>query len=185
MPGPQLHGVLVIDKPMGPTSHDVVARLRKVLGTRAVGHAGTLDPAATGVLVVAVGEGTKLSPYLTIQTKAYLATVQFGTSTTTLDAQGEVDAEGSISDDLSAELRALASAAAGAPSEKEAPRIAVALDIERARREQLPPAFSAIKTNGRAAHELARRGQEVPLALRPIAVAQIEITGATASTLDL
>ena len=109
MAPPNLHGVLVIDKPIGPTSHDVVARLRKVLDTRAIGHAGTLNPAATGVLVVAIGEATKLSPYLTAQAKEYRAAIHFGTSTATLDAQGEVVATGPIPDELTAELSALAS----------------------------------------------------------------------------
>lgn len=181
----RLDGVLVIDKPLGPTSHDVVARLRKVLGTRAVGHAGTLDPAATGVLVVAVGEATKLSPYLTAQDKEYRATITFGTSTATLDAQGEVVASAPIPDDLASELGALAAASPAAERESAVPAIARALAIERARREQLPPAFSAIKTGGRAAHELARRGQEVALALRPIAVSRIAIMDATPATLDL
>src|SRR6476620_11425048 len=83
-----LHGVLVIDKQRGPTSHDVVARLRRVLGTREIGHAGTLDPMATGVLVVAVGEATKLAPYLTAADKAYEATIALGVATDTLDAEG-------------------------------------------------------------------------------------------------
>jgi tRNA pseudouridine55 synthase len=181
----RLHGVLVIDKPMGPTSHDVVARLRKVLGTRAVGHAGTLDPAATGVLVVAVGEATKLSAYLTAQTKQYRATVTFGSSTTTLDAEGDIVATASIPDDLAAELRALTAGSDGTARESAAPVLARALDLERARHEQLPPAFSAIKVGGRTAHELARRGQDVPLALRPVAVSQIEITETTLATLGL
>jgi tRNA pseudouridine55 synthase len=185
MVAPTLHGVLVIDKPMGPTSHDVVARLRKVLGTRAIGHAGTLDPAATGVLVVAVGEATKLSPYLTAETKEYRAAIQFGTSTATLDAEGDVIATGPIPDDLVTELRALESAEPDATRESTTPAIARALDVERARQEQLPPVFSAIKTNGRAAHELARRGQDVALAPRPVAVKRIAITHATPGTLGL
>jgi len=185
MAAPNLHGVLVIDKPIGPTSHDVVARLRKVLDTRAIGHAGTLDPAATGVLVVAVGEATKLSPYLTSQTKEYRAVIRFGTSTATLDADGDVVATGPVPDELTAELRALASTDPAALREETAPGIARALGVERARSEQLPPAFSAIKTNGRAAHELARQGKEVPLAPRQVAVSRITITDATPECLGL
>ena len=187
----RLHGVLVIDKAMGPTSHDVVARLRKVLGTRAVGHAGTLDPAATGVLVVAVGEATKLSPYLAAQSKQYRATVTLGTSTTTLDAEGDVTASGPMLDELAAELARLASIDAGdgvastRAVHEVAPRVARALEIERARDQQVPPAFSAIKTAGRPAHELARRGQDVLLAPRPVSVSHIAITGATSTTLGL
>ena len=180
---PRFHGVLVIDKPIGPTSHDVVARLRKVLGTRAIGHAGTLDPAASGVLVVAVGEATKLSAYLTAEAKQYRATVAFGTSTATLDAEGTVTASGSIPDDVAAELHALSMAGRDPPEERGA--LARALDIERARHEQLPPVYSAIKTSGRPAHELARRGQEVVLALRPVRVSRLEITETTPATLGL
>jgi tRNA pseudouridine55 synthase len=181
----RLHGVLVIDKPSGPTSHDVVARLRKVLGTRAIGHAGTLDPAATGVLVVAIGAATKLSPYLTAESKEYRATITLGTATTTLDAEGDVVATGPIPDDWMAELRAIAETSPGPTRESEAPTIAHALDVERARREQLPPLFSAIKTGGRAAHELARRGKDVLLAPRPVTVHKLAIIGATPTTIDV
>ena len=81
-------GVLLVDKPAGPTSHDVVSRVRRRLGTRRVGHAGTLDPAATGLLVVLVEEGTKLAPYLTAESKRYIASVGFGRATDSLDATG-------------------------------------------------------------------------------------------------
>lgn len=81
-------GVLVIDKPRGPTSHDVVIRLRRVLRVKQIGHAGTLDPMATGVLVVAIGEATKLVPWLTAADKEYAATIALGIETDTLDAQG-------------------------------------------------------------------------------------------------
>jgi tRNA pseudouridine55 synthase len=187
----RLHGVLVIDKARGPTSHDVVARLRRVLGTRAVGHAGTLDPAATGVLVVAVGEATKLSPYLTAEAKQYLATVTFGISTATLDAEGDVAETAPIPEEVAAELTRLASVDVGdgmaSPhaARAVAPRVARALEIARVRDQQVPPAFSAIKTGGRAAHELARRGHDVLLAPRPVAVSRIAITGATSTTLEL
>src|SRR5215472_14995025 len=83
-------GILVVDKPRGPTSHDVVARVRRALRTREVGHAGTLDPMATGVLVIAVGEATKLVPWLTSQSKAYEATIALGVETDALDADGRV-----------------------------------------------------------------------------------------------
>jgi tRNA pseudouridine55 synthase len=175
-----VHGILVIDKPKGPTSHDVVARLRKALGTRAVGHAGTLDPAATGVLVIAIGEGTKLVPYLTAEKKRYLATVTFGSATTTLDAEGDVVATAPIPDALAAELRAIATR----PTDL-GPSIAAALDVERARREQIPPAFSAIKTGGQTAHARARRGEEVTLSPRPVTLDRVDVIGARDATLDL
>src|SRR4051794_41892387 len=94
--GPAPDGVLVVDKPRGPTSHDVVARVRKALKTRHVGHAGTLDPMATGVLVVAVGEGTKLVPWLTADDKEYEATVRLGVGTATLDAEGAETARAEV-----------------------------------------------------------------------------------------
>src|SRR5690606_12911070 len=129
---PELHGVLVVDKPAGLTSHDVVARVRRRLGRRRVGHAGTLDPMATGVLVVMVGEATKLGPYLSGEDKAYLATVSLGQATDTLDAEGEVTA------------RAPLPAWWAEPAERAA-RVEAALDRERKRRSQQPPRFSAIK----------------------------------------
>jgi tRNA pseudouridine55 synthase len=175
-----LHGVIVIDKPLGPTSHDVVAKLRRTLGTRAVGHAGTLDPAASGVLVVAVGEATKLVPYLTADKKEYRATVTFGTSTTTLDAEGDVVARAPIPEDLATELRALPMSLTAV-----GPALGRALADEKARAEQIPPAFSAIKTGGRTAYELARRGEVVDLAARPITVFRIDVTGASATSVDL
>src|SRR5690349_8790527 len=85
-----MDGVLVVDKPRGPTSHDVVALARKALGTRAIGHAGTLDPMATGVLVLGVGEGTKLSPFLMGQDKEYETTIALGAETASLDAEGAI-----------------------------------------------------------------------------------------------
>lgn len=172
-----LHGVLIVDKPAGPTSHDIVAKLRRVLRTRAIGHAGTLDPAATGVLVVAVGEATKLTPYLTAHEKSYLATVSFGRATTTLDAEGEVTDEAPLPDLLASELSRITrgEAVQGA--------LERALDHERARTTQIPPAFSAIKLKGRPVHERARSGEIVELAPRAVAARSIEIQGAEANQL--
>jgi len=147
-------GVLVVDKPRGPTSHDVVARVRRALRTKAVGHAGTLDPMATGVLVVAVGEATKLVLYLTAADKAYEATIALGVATATLDADGDVTARAPVPDDWPARLDA-------------------ALAAERARDAQVPPAFSAIQTNGVRAYDLARRGEAVDLAPRPVRVVDL------------
>ncbi len=156
MTGPQ--GVLVVDKPTGMTSHDVVAAARRRFQTRAVGHAGTLDPLATGVLLLMFGEATKLSPYLTADDKRYRAVVSFGATTDTLDAQGQT-----------IEQRALA---AGwlTPQALES-----ALALERARSEQVPPAFSAIKVGGERAHRLSRRGDAPELAAREIAVRELEL----------
>ncbi len=171
-------GVLVVDKPKGPTSHDVVARVRKAMKTREVGHAGTLDPMATGVLVVAVGEATKLVPWLTADDKGYEATIRLGAATDTLDAEGTVTGEVPLSDALRA---ALAAFDLGAIPEV----VARALEAERARREQVPPAFSAIKIGGERAHVLARRGEAPEMAPRPVEVRRVEIVAARDSELDI
>lgn len=148
---PALHGVLLVDKPAGPTSHDVVGWVRWVLGMRRVGHAGTLDPAATGLLVVGVGAATKLAPYLTGADKRYLARFVLGASTTTADAEGTV-------------VEALA-----CPPGLEA-RVPAALAALAEVRALPPPAFSAIHVDGRRAHELAREGRAPVLDERPMEV---------------
>ncbi|MBX3231614.1 MAG: tRNA pseudouridine(55) synthase TruB [Labilithrix sp.] len=162
------HGVLVVDKPRGPTSHDVVARVRKALKTRAVGHAGTLDPMATGVLVVAVGEGTKLVPWLTADDKTYAATIHLGTTTHSLDADGDVTASAPVPDDL-------------------ARRLPAALEAERARKEQVPPAVSAIRIGGERAHALARAGKlgEAALPPRPVEVRSLTLERIAGADVDV
>jgi tRNA pseudouridine55 synthase len=144
-------GVLVVDKPQGMTSHAVVAGARKRLGTRAVGHAGTLDPMATGVLLLLVGEATKLSAYLTLESKAYVAEVRFGRSTDSLDADGETVEEQPVP-----------------PGALAPDAVAAALAAELERTEQVPPAVSAIQVDGERSHRLARRG--TPPVLPPRAV---------------
>src|SRR5580704_9189767 len=156
MTTPSLGGVLVIDKPRGPTSHDVIARLRRALGVRAIGHAGTLDPMATGVLVVAVGAATKLVPWLTAHDKAYEATIALGVETDTLDAEGRETRRVPLDADL---VEALAESRGPTI----APKLRAALEHERSRSEQVPPAFSAIQQGGVRAHERARRGEAVEL----------------------
>jgi tRNA pseudouridine55 synthase len=149
-------GLAVVDKPAGWTSHDVVAKLRGVLGTRKVGHAGTLDPDATGVLLVGVGAVTRLLKWLSASTKAYSCEVVFGVATNTLDASGEVVATYDMSF---------------------GPRDVVAVqgrfqgDIL-----QIPPMVSAVKVDGRRLHELAREGKEVERAPRPVHVERLEIS---------
>lgn len=152
---PTLHGVLLVDKPAGPTSHDVVAWVRWVLGVSRVGHAGTLDPAATGLLVVGVGAATKLAPYLTGQDKRYRACFVLGASTTTADAEGDV----------------VESAACPADLEARVPAALAALADVRA---LPPPAFSAIHVDGQRAHVLARAGQAPALEERPMSVLALE-----------
>ena len=158
-------GVLVVDKPQGPTSHDVVARVRRALGTREVGHAGTLDPMATGVLVVAVGEATKLVPWLTAARKHYRTTLALGVETDTLDAMGRVTRSVAVGDDLRAEL-----ARGIQPG-----LLAEALRGERARTAQVPPAFSAVHTGGERAYDRARRGESVVLEPREVAVFELAL----------
>jgi tRNA pseudouridine55 synthase len=158
MPG--LHGVLVIDKARGPTSHDIVGRLRRALATREVGHAGTLDPMATGVLVALVGEGTKLAPYLTAADKEYETTIALGVETDTLDAAGKSIRQVPVPD--------------GALDEA---CLSIALEVERMRDSQTPPAYSAIHVDGERAYARARRGEGIVLEPRPVLVRSLEILG--------
>jgi tRNA pseudouridine55 synthase len=151
-------GILVVHKPRGPTSHDVVADARRLLGTHAVGHAGTLDPMASGVLILLVGEATKLSAHLTLDDKEYRATIAFGRSTTTLDAEGDPVEERAVPTNL-----------------LDGPELESAFAVERARTEQVPPAFSAISVGGTRAHRLARRGKTVDLPARPVRVRTLEL----------
>lgn len=165
--------VLVVDKPRGPTSHDVVAKLRRALRTKQVGHCGTLDPMATGVLVIAVDDGTKLVPWLTADDKAYEATIRLGVATDSFDADGKETASVPLGEELRAALAALE---AGMPSELPA-LLAHALEVERTRTQQMPPAISAIRIGGERAHEIARRGEAPELALRECAVRRLALLG--------
>jgi tRNA pseudouridine55 synthase len=160
-------GILVIDKPRGPTSHEVVARVRRALGVREVGHAGTLDPMATGVLVVVIGEATKLVSWLTAQDKAYEATIAFGVETDTLDAEGRETRRVAPSP----ELRAALARSNGSV----APALRVAFQGEVSRACQVPPAYSAIKTLGEAAFARARRGEPSALAPRNVRLRRIDL----------
>ncbi|HEX5691816.1 MAG TPA: tRNA pseudouridine(55) synthase TruB, partial [Roseiflexaceae bacterium] len=152
-----LHGFLNIDKPAGPTSHDVVARVRRIARQKRVGHAGTLDPAATGVLVVGLGQATRLIEYVQDATsKRYHSVVFLGATTTTDDAEGEIIAR--------APLPALDSQA-----------IEAALAAFRGTILQVPPMFSALHHEGRRLHELARAGQIVERAARPVTIEQLHL----------
>jgi tRNA pseudouridine55 synthase len=172
--GKMSSGVLVIDKPRGPTSHDVVARVRRAVGTKAVGHAGTLDPMATGVLVLALGEATKLVPWLTAEDKTYEAAITLGVETDTLDADGREVRRAPVSEELRA---ALAAAQAAAPV---GPLLEAALEAERARTSQVPPAFSALKTAGQRSYVRARRGEPTLLAARDVQVRRLELVECSA-----
>jgi tRNA pseudouridine55 synthase len=155
----QAPGLLIVDKPGGMTSHDVVAKARRFLRTRRVGHAGTLDPMATGVLVLGVERATKLLGHLALDRKTYLATIVLGAATTTDDAEGEVTS------------RAEASAVAAVSDTDIATGIA-ALTGEIL---QKPSAVSAVKVNGKRAYALVRAGEEVDLPARPVTVHRFDL----------
>ncbi|HYS80219.1 MAG TPA: tRNA pseudouridine(55) synthase TruB [Anaeromyxobacteraceae bacterium] len=146
-----ISGLLVIDKPAGPTSFDVVTRVKRLLRARKAGHTGTLDPLATGVLVVCLGEAVKLQQWLTEGDKAYEALVAFGAATTTEDAEGEVVARGD-------------------PGPLDAAGIRAALPRFTGLLEQVPPMFSAVRVGGRRLHEAARAGEVVERAPRQVRV---------------
>lgn len=157
-----MNGVLIVRKPQGITSFGVVAKLRRELGVRRVGHAGTLDPMAEGVLVVALGEATKLVAYMTAHDKVYVAEVAFGEETSTLDKEGVVESVKPVP------ARVVAALAAG-----QGPPLDAALYAERHRTQQIPPSVSAIHVQGRRAYELVRRGIPVELAPRDVVVHEI------------
>jgi tRNA pseudouridine55 synthase len=151
-----MNGVLLVDKPAGPTSHDVVHRVRRALGTKDAGHTGTLDPAATGLLAICLGDALKLQRWLADGDKCYLATIAFGASTTTEDAEGTVLARGDPSGLTEAALRAALPALTG--------------EID-----QVPPMYSAVRIDGRRLHEAARAGETVERAPRRVTVNALEL----------
>jgi tRNA pseudouridine55 synthase len=163
-------GLVVVDKPAGWTSHDVVGRMRRIAGTRRVGHAGTLDPMATGVLLVGIGRATRLLGRLALTDKEYAATIRLGVATTTDDAEGvpvaTVPAAG-VGEDA---VRAAMAGLTGTIS-------------------QVPSAVSAVKVGGRRAYERVRAGEQVELAARQVTVARFELLAASrpadGATLDL
>ena len=151
-------GVLVVDKPSGPTSHDVVQATRRRLKTRRVGHAGTLDPMATGVLIIAVGEATKLVPYLTAEDKNYEATVRLGQATDSLDAQGAIVAEAEVPPLSGASIKAAVGSFLGA-------------------HEQRAPKVSAIKIGGKRLHQRVRDGEEFTAPTRSVQLHDFVLLG--------
>lgn len=152
-----VHGVAVVDKPAGVTSHDVVAMLRRRFGERQVGHAGTLDPDATGVLVVAVGMATRLLRFVGDSRKAYQGEVVLGVETDTLDAAGNVTATHEMQAVTVDDARRVVAAHLLGPIE------------------QIPPMVSAIRVDGRRLHELAREGVEVERAPRPVTIHRFDV----------
>jgi tRNA pseudouridine55 synthase len=149
--GPATDGLVLVDKPSGMTSHDVVARMRRIAHTRKVGHAGTLDPMATGVLVLGINRGTRLLHHLVLTDKAYTATLRLGMATVTDDAEGEP----------------LQSTSAAAVREDD---VRAALARFTGAIEQVPSSVSAIKVDGRRAYARVRAGEAVDLPARPVTV---------------
>jgi tRNA pseudouridine55 synthase len=158
-------GLLIVDKPVGPTSHQVVSIVRRGTGIKKVGHAGTLDPRASGVLVLCLGSATRLSEYLSTASKRYQAVIRFGSATQTYDAEGDVVLQ-----------------TGNAPSRKEIEDILPEFmgDIS-----QVPPPYSAIKVKGSKAYELAREGKEVELDPRVITIYDLKLSSYKAPDLAL
>jgi tRNA pseudouridine55 synthase len=152
-------GLVVVDKPSGMTSHDVVARVRRIMGTRKVGHAGTLDPMATGVLVLGIERATKLLGHLALDRKAYLSTIRLGSSTTTDDAEGEVLSSVDMVD---------------AVSDSD---IQAAIGVLTGPIQQVPSMVSAVKIDGRRAYARVRAGERVEIPARPVTVYRFDLLG--------
>jgi tRNA pseudouridine55 synthase len=165
-PPPTPGGLVVVDKAAGWTSHDVVARVRRIAGTRRVGHAGTLDPMATGVLVLGVERATKLLGHLTLTDKSYAATIRLGRDTVTDDAEGEPTG----------------GASAAAVTE---PELAAGLAALTGVIQQVPSAVSAIKIGGKRSYARVRAGEEVELAARTVTVSRLALAGWARPSADL
>lgn len=155
--GLSVWGLLVVDKPPGPTSHDIVDAVRRGTGQRRVGHAGTLDPLASGVLVLALGQATRLLEYLSASDKEYVAELTLGVTTDTYDATGTVVVERPLPDGLSVE------------------QVEEALARLRGTFSQRPPVYSAVKVEGQPAYRRARAGEAVALAPRPVTIHELAL----------
>lgn len=159
-PDNSVPGLLVVDKDPGMTSHDVVSRLRRIAGTRKVGHAGTLDPMATGVLVLGIGKATRLLTFVTGSSKTYLATARLGITTSTEDAEGDITS---------------ARGCEAVPDD----RVEQAMAALRGDIMQVPSKVSAIKIDGKRAHARVRAGEEVEIPARPVRIDRFELTAPT------
>jgi tRNA pseudouridine55 synthase len=161
-----LSGIINVDKPAGMTSHDVVDAVRRMAGQRKVGHAGTLDPLASGVLLVCLGQATRVVEYLMAGRKSYRATILFGQTTTTYDLGGEVISSGGRTDALRTEIEAALGGFVGPI-------------------EQVPPAYSALKRQGQPLYKLARQGKEVERVPRAVEIYSLELLGWTSPILTI
>ncbi|MFP4429597.1 MAG: tRNA pseudouridine(55) synthase TruB [Desulfovermiculus sp.] len=152
----QLHGLLILDKPQGPTSSACVQKIKRELGQPKIGHAGTLDPMATGVLMVLLGQGTKLAPYLTAGTKTYRGTILLGKETDTYDIQGRITATSPWKHLSTDQVRQ---------------EILAWMDFT----DQIVPPYAAAKHKGRTLYSLARSGKEVPVKTKPVSIDQVQV----------
>lgn len=159
-------GLLVVDKPGGLTSHDVVARVRRLTGTRKIGHAGTLDPMATGVLVLGIGRATRLLGYLSASQKSYDATIRLGQRTVTDDAEGDLEESASAATVAKGHVVAQAQALTGTL-------------------QQVPSKVSAVKVDGERAYRRVRAGQDVTIAARNVTVSRFSVNDLVRPTADL
>ncbi|MFM7138895.1 MAG: tRNA pseudouridine(55) synthase TruB, partial [Actinomycetes bacterium] len=151
-----LNGFVIVDKPLGMTSHDVVHKIRKICNTKKVGHAGTLDPEASGVLVVGLGKATRLLTFIVSDNKTYQASIRLGQNTTTDDAQGEITSENSCENITEEEISNCLLTFIG--------------DLD-----QVPSSVSAIKVGGKKAYEIVRSGEKVELTPRRIHISAIDL----------
>lgn len=159
-------GIVLIDKPLGITSHDVIARLRRRFNTRRIGHAGTLDPLATGLLVVAVGPATRFLQYLPLEPKEYVGQIRFGIETTTQDAEGNVVAEKPVPSDLLFEVDYVLPEFKGSI-------------------QQIPPLYSAVKKEGKPLYVYARRGEDVEREPRSVYIGEVELLGQEGNDIEV
>lgn len=161
-----MDGIIIINKPSGYTSHDIVSKIRKNLNIKKVGHTGTLDPLATGVLPILLGNGTKLSKYLINHDKEYIATIKLGVKTDTGDIEGKIIEEKKYSE---------------CPENK----IKEVLESFIGKQEQIPPMYSAIKVNGKKLYEYARKGESIELTPRKIEIYNIELLKIEQNTIKI
>lgn len=161
-----MNGIEIVDKPLGKTSFDMVSKIRKKYNIKKVGHIGTLDPMATGVLVILVGEATKLSDYLVEHDKEYIATIYLGEKTDTGDSEGKVIEKKEVTDNISKE------------------KVENVLNSFLGKSNQIPPMYSAIKVNGKKLYELARKGEEVKRLPREIEITEINLISINNNTIN-
>ena len=161
-----MFGIVLIDKPLEFTSHDVIGKLRRKFNTKRIGHAGTLDPMATGLLVVAVGPATRFLQYLPLEPKVYRAVVRFGISTNSYDSEGEITHEAPVPHDFAAQLNNIITTMIGL-------------------QEQVPPMFSAVKVQGQPLYKFARQGIELDRKSRTIHIERMDVLSVGETTVEV